>query len=236
MKVGTDSLLLGSWCDPQGAESILDIGTGSGLLSLMMAQKSDTGCRITALELDELAAQQAQENVAASPWPDKITVFNEDFLFWKEKAAQQFPLIISNPPWFEFAPSAAHNAKNQQRDVARTKARQQHSLTLFALFNGVSRLLSDSGSFYFVLPKNAEDEVMSLITQLHFVVVAKIEVKATPKKAPYCQLWYLKKQSGQCLTPENSTEECVSELIVRDENGNYSEAYKTLCKPFYLNF
>lgn len=236
MKVGTDSMLLGSWCEPESATQILDIGCGTGLLSLMMAQKSEDNCQITALELDEPATQQALENVAASPWPDKIQVIHADFTSWQRTTKQHFSLIISNPPWFEFTPSAAHNADNQQRDKARTAARQQQSLPLASLFTGVANLLTDSGRFYFVLPSGAEKTVMGLIKEQCMQLVAIVNVKATPEKAPYCQLWCLKKNSGAGSAIDYLMDKPVSELIVRENEGVYSDAFKTLCQPFYLNF
>ncbi|BDX05486.1 tRNA1(Val) (adenine(37)-N6)-methyltransferase [Planctobacterium marinum] len=243
MKVSTDSLLLGSWCRPGSASTILDIGTGTGILSLMMAQKSHSSCRITAVEIDDDAALQAKENFRASPWPDKLTLFHADFSDWWQQNRQRYDVILANPPWFEYAPSAAHNTRNQQRDEKRTVARQQSTLNLELLFQSVATLLTSAGHFYLVLPASAELQVEMLAEKLHFGLLARLDVKATPAKAPYCQLWHLGDQAEELngddinRDPENNLRaQSIQEIIVRDVKGDYTDTYKTLCRDFYLNF
>ncbi|MDE5207319.1 methyltransferase [Citrobacter amalonaticus] len=98
MKVGTDGILLGAWAPVAGVKRILDIGTGSGLLALMLAQRTDESVIVDAVELDSDAAVQAQENVADSPWADRVSVQAEDVQSWAERQTIKYDLIISNPP------------------------------------------------------------------------------------------------------------------------------------------
>lgn len=243
MKVNTDSLLLGSWCQPGAANTILDIGTGTGILSLMMAQKSHSNCQIIAVEIDDDAAFQAQDNFQASPWPDKLTLFHTNFASWWHHNRQQYDVILANPPWFEHAPSAAHNASNQQRDAKRTVARQQSALNLELLFQSVATLLASTGHFYLVLPASAEPQVEILTEKFHFEQLARLDVKATAAKAHYCQLWHFALRAaelnGDDISHDSENNLCsqsIQEIIIRDVKGDYTDAYKTLCRDFYLNF
>jgi tRNA1Val (adenine37-N6)-methyltransferase len=99
MKVGVDSVILGAWADIDEADSILDIGTGTGLLTLMMAQRSDA--KITAIEIDDIAYREALYNVESSPWSNKIRVIHSSFQDFAEKCTSEFDHIVSNPPYFE---------------------------------------------------------------------------------------------------------------------------------------
>ena len=99
MKVGTDGILLGAWAPVAGVKRILDIGTGSGLLALMLAQRTDESVTVDAVELDSDAAAQAQENVTQSPWADRVTVQAEDVQHWAARQTVKYDLIISNPPY-----------------------------------------------------------------------------------------------------------------------------------------
>ena len=101
MKVGTDGVLLGAWADVHSAQQILDLGTGSGLIALMLAQRSAAESQIHAVELDPAAAQQAQENVAASPWAEKVRVYQQDVFTFCQQTPVKFDLIVANPPYFE---------------------------------------------------------------------------------------------------------------------------------------
>ena len=103
MKVGTDGVLLGAWADVNSAQHILDLGTGSGLIALMLAQRSVAESQIYAVELDPAAAQQAQENVAASPWAEKVHVYQQDVFTFCQQTSVKFDLIVANPPYFESA-------------------------------------------------------------------------------------------------------------------------------------
>jgi len=100
MKVGTDGILLGAWADVSDCQRILDMGTGTGLVALMLAQRSHEHCQIEAVELDPLAAQQAQENFKASPWHNRLHLTRQDVQTYCQQTAHQFDLIVANPPYF----------------------------------------------------------------------------------------------------------------------------------------
>jgi tRNA1Val (adenine37-N6)-methyltransferase len=142
MKVGTDGVLLGAWVNVTGAKTILDIGTGSGLIALILAQRTKAETIIDAVEIGEDDSQQANENVLNSPWPGKIEICQaaiQDF-----KSNHLYDLIVSNPPFFNnsLTPSASN----------RKAARHTSSLSYEDLLCSVSRLLSDKGTFASILP------------------------------------------------------------------------------------
>ena len=141
MKVGTDGTLLGAWASLRSAGTILDIGTGTGLIAIMAAQRSPEA-RITAIDIDADCITQARENVAASPWSDRIEVVHsslQDF-----EPAIRFERIISNPPYFVDS--------LRSPDAARSTARHTDTLPFAELSQGVSRLLSPTGRFALILP------------------------------------------------------------------------------------
>lgn len=155
MKVGTDALLFGAWVDHAGARRILDIGTGTGVLALIAAQRN-SGARIDAVEIDGDAAEQAKANAAASPWGDRIAVHNMDAR--RLRVSDPFDLIISNPPYYD---GQAASASAQAR-VAKHGA----DLALAELFDCAARLLGDEGRFCIIAPSNREPEMLRLAHHL----------------------------------------------------------------------
>ena len=101
MKVGTDSILLGAWTDVKHCKNILDMGSGTGLLALMLAQRTEEKCQIQAVELDPIAAKQAQENINDSVWKNRIQLIQTDIQHFLQTTEQTFDLIVANPPYFE---------------------------------------------------------------------------------------------------------------------------------------
>ncbi len=147
MKVGTDGVLLGAWADVRDAKSILDIGTGSGIIALVMAQRSRQDAKIDAVELLEGDAGQALENVLSSPWPDKISVVNTSIQ--KFDPAGKYDLIVCNPPFF--SKSLLPPGQN------RTSARHDLHLSHDDLIKSAGRLLSPSGKLCIILPPGEGD-------------------------------------------------------------------------------
>ncbi len=143
MKVGTDGILLGAWAPVADVKRILDIGTGSGLLALMLAQRTDDNVPIDAVELDAGAAMQAQENVAHSPRPHRITVHTDDIQRWAPRQTVRFDLIISNPPYYEPGVECA----TPQREQARYTATLDHQTLL------LRRIVLPKMAFCVVLPE-----------------------------------------------------------------------------------
>lgn len=146
MKVGTDGILLGAWADVSDCQRILDMGTGTGLIALMLAQRSHEHCQIEAVELDLLAAQQVQENFQASPWHNRLHLTYQDVQTYCQKTAHQYDLIVANPPYF----TQGVECKNDERALARY-VQQSHLDWL----NWAASCLSEKGKISFVLPYEA---------------------------------------------------------------------------------
>ncbi|KAG6336012.1 hypothetical protein ID866_3077 [Astraeus odoratus] len=146
MKVGTDGILLGAWAPVAGVKRILDIGTGSGLVALMLAQRTEEHVTIDAVELDAQAAGQAGENVAESPWADRITVKCADVLAWAPEQTARYDLIVSNPPYYEPGVECGTPEREQ--------ARYTGSLDHKALLVNAAELISEEGFFCVVLPES----------------------------------------------------------------------------------
>ncbi len=142
MKVGTDGVLLGAWTDTTGIQQILDIGTGTGLIALMLAQRSHA--HIDAVEIDESACIQARENVERSPWSEHIQVYHNSIQDYVTTCPKRYDLLVSNPPFFENAYKAP--------DKARTLARHSDSLRQVDILQVGSQLLHDSGRLAVIYP------------------------------------------------------------------------------------
>lgn len=214
MKVGTDGVLLGAWASVRPAGSLLDIGTGTGLVALMLAQRSPSNVSITALEIDPDAAAQARENVERSPWKERIAVKEADFRTFRDG---QFDVIVSNPPYFTDSLSCP--------DQQRTRARHNDSLTYEELVEGVSRLLSPAGVFSVVIPMDVADRVTELAALKGLYPVRQLLVRTKPDAAPKRTLIAFSLTPGECE---------VEELLTEVARHQYSPEYIALTRDFYL--
>jgi tRNA1Val (adenine37-N6)-methyltransferase len=218
MKVGTDGLLLGAWTPlPPAGSGILDIGAGSGLLSIMLAQRTLGANPIDAIELDEAAAEQARTNVANSPWPDAVQLIKGDILTYHTK--KRYRLIVSNPPFF-------HNAMPAQ-DARRHQARHSNSLPLQALLQTARQLLAADGVLALVLPLDTADALVELAQQQGWQLSQYCAVHSKVEKPVQRVLLSL---SLQPQITRHST------LIIHQADGDYSADYKALLRDFYLKF
>lgn len=216
MKVGTDGVLLGAWASVQGAHRILDIGTGTGLVALMLAQRSLPDANIIALEIDEAAARQAEENVACSPWKDRIEVVKQDFLSYQ--SSDKFDVIVSNPPYFV----DSLNCPDRQRNMAR----HNHSLTYEKLLERVADLLVEEGLFTIVIPTDVADRVRTIASVYGLHAVSWLNVMTKPGGVSKRTL----------ITFSFNNQECViEELLTEVARHQYSEEYKALTREYYLN-
>lgn len=214
MKVGTDGVLLGAWADVSSAHSILDIGTGTGLIALMVAQRSEA-C-VTALEIDVEASKQALENVERSPWNDKIKVLN---LSLQEYDSQmKYDHIISNPPYF--------NQSLKSPKEGRTTARHTDTLSYDDLLKGVARLLEERGTFSVILPSSEKECFVTLAEQYHLHPVRITEVLPTPVSTPKRFMAEFTFQVVECQQ--------TSLTIESAGRHQYSDEYKQLTEQFYL--
>ncbi|MBU2976639.1 methyltransferase [Alteromonas sp. C1M14] len=223
MKVSTDSLILGSWAKVDNGYRILDIGTGTGLLTLMLMQKAPNTAFATAVEIDEEAVEQAKSNVLCSPWASRIDVLHTDITTLQ--ATERYDVIISNPPYFAYnnAPTTAYDKASN----ARLTARLDTGLGVEKLMNIVAGLLADSGVFYCVYPASRDDEIRQGARQNQLNLRACLHIASVPGSAPYLH--------GYSFTRQR-TEPVFSSLTIRDENQQYTSEYRRLCKDYYLHF
>jgi tRNA1Val (adenine37-N6)-methyltransferase len=218
MKVNTDGVLLGAWVNSSDPQNILDVGTGTGLIALMLAQKF-TG-HIDAVEIEPDAYQQAVENVSASSWHHRIQVLNQSFQDYSLAASrQQFDLIVSNPPFFE---------NSLKTPVAeRNLARHNDLLSTSDLLTGVDKLLLPEGRFCVILPY-IESQLLVVDAALHnLYCVRKTNIRPVSDKKVNRVLMEFRRERSKLL--EN-------ELIIRLGESSYSEEYKRLTSDFYLFF
>ena len=212
MKVNTDGILLGAIADISNVQRILDMGTGSGLVALMLAQRTEDRCQITALELEENAYQQAVENVKNSAWSARINVVHGDVM--NAVFSEKFDLIVSNPPYF----SQSLATRNPQRDLARTVV-QSHLDWL----NQAKEWLNETGKITFILPVDAGEKLIQE-TAIHCISrwLISPKVNSLPKR--------------MIVTFSPTFAPCQEEhLTIYQQDQQYSEAFKHFTREFYLN-
>ena len=214
MKVGTDAMLFGSLAEFEGKGRALDIGTGTGVLSLMLAQRFPE-LEIDALEIDLPAFEEAQSNVENSPFSGRIRVLPGDFTQYPFPG--KYELIFSNPPYFE----KAFLSGNEQKD----RARHTQSLDFSVLFQKAASLLSDSGEFQLILPHSTREQIIALASGHHLFLRKVITIFGKEKQAVRCIFFFSK--SGNSSLEEN--------LTVRENDGDYTQAYKNLTREFHYN-
>ena len=218
MKVGTDGLLLGAWAPlPPAGSAILDIGAGSGLISLMLAQRTAGACPIDAIELDAQAAMQAGTNVANSPWPNAVQLIKGDILTYQTD--KRYRLIVSNPPFFQQALPA--------QDARRQQARHNDSLPFAGLLQAGARLLSDDGELVLILPVESATAFLALAAQQGWQLGQYCEVHSKAGKPVKRVLFSLSWQAQSAAK---------SQLHIHHATGEYSADYRRLLQDFYLKF
>ncbi|MHC5308611.1 tRNA1(Val) (adenine(37)-N6)-methyltransferase [Myroides sp. LJL116] len=220
MKVGTDGVLLGAWTPlVNNPQTILDIGAGTGLLSLMMAQRSDAE-QIDAVEIDELAHEQAVENFEDSPWGDRLFCYHADLEAFAHEMDMEYDLIISNPPFY--------SEDYLTNDKTRDKARFQSSLPFDLLIEAVEYFLSPTGVFSIIIPYKEEDVIIRLAAEFDIYPFQVTRVKGH-KDAPI-------KRSLLAFSRKRIEQIPLDELILEIERHNYTPEYKAITKDFYLNY
>ena len=215
MKVGTDSVLLGAWTPAVAPARILDIGAGTGLLSLMMAQRFPQAY-ICAVECDTLAAQECQENISRAPWPHIVVKTQDIRLFQDEK----YDLIISNPPFF--------SEKTLSPVAARALSRSNEHLPFSELLQCVSALLSPTGLFSVVIPYKEEKDFLE-IARLQGLYPKQLLHVRGHHEAPI-------KRSLLLLSFEKVLHPLTQTLVIEKERHQYTQEYQELTKNFYLKF
>ncbi|WP_246011583.1 tRNA1(Val) (adenine(37)-N6)-methyltransferase [Flavobacterium piscinae] len=218
MKVGTDSVLLGAWCPIENNPfSVLDIGAGTGILSLMIAQRSHAE-QIDAIEIDEDAYEQCVENFENSPWGDRIFCFHAGLDEFVEEPEDEYDLIISNPPFY----TEDFKTENSQRDLARF----QDAMPFENLVEAANLLLSENGIFAVIIPHKEEESFIDLCAEVELYPVKVTRVKGTPTTEIKRSLLAFKRYELPVLEAD--------ELIIEINRHEYTDDYINLTKDFYL--
>lgn len=217
MKIGTDGVLLGAWVplDPT-IHSILDIGTGTGVIGLMMAQRSIAGV-IDGIEIDADAYEQAVENFEASMWADRLFCYHASFQEFVAEMDEEYDLIITNPPFFV----EDYKTSNKKRDLARF----EDALPFEHIIAGSVQLLSESGKIAMIVPYKEEQRLLHLAGQAGLFPERITRVKGTPTTEIKRSLLLLGFESKNA-TPDT--------LIIEKERHQYTQAYVALTSDFYL--
>ena len=217
MKVGTDGVLLGAWtnieCNPN---SVLDIGSGTGIIALMLAQRSNAEL-IDAIEIEEDAYEQCVENFENSPWSDRLFCYHASLQEFTDEVEEKYDLIISNPPFY----TDDFKSKNTQRDIARFSS----AMPFKHLVKSVSKLLSENGKFTVIIPFKEEEQFITLASKVNLFPNRILRVKGnhnTEIKRSLLEFSFSK--------IEIKTEE----LTIEKGRHNYTNDYVNLTKDFYL--
>ena len=216
MKVGTDGVLLGAWAPIENAHRLLDIGTGTGLVALMLAQRSLSDSNIVALEVDKAAYEQAQENVAHSPWSQRIEVCHGDFRQFC--AEEKFDVIVSNPPYFV----NSLLSPNEQRAMARHTG----LLTYEELLYGVTRLLTNEGRFTVIVPTVVSHSMKEVARKYGLYPVKQLDIQTKPGGVP--------KRTLICFSFREHFLQ-IETMLIEFARHQYSPEYIELTKDFYLH-
>ena len=218
MKIGTDGVLLGAWTPiDNNPFSILDIGTGTGIIGLMLAQRSNAE-QIDALEIDEDAYEQAVDNFENSPWSDRLFCFHAGLDEFVEEPEDEYDIIVSNPPFY----SEDFKSENEQRDLARF----QDAMPFEDLIEAADLLLSENGIFSVIIPYKEEENFITLANEYELYPLKITRVKGTPITEI--------KRSLLAFSRNETTDLVVNELIIEVERHVYTPKYIALTKEFYL--
>lgn len=233
MKVGTDGVLLGAWAniehlpetEPGKPYAVLDIGAGTGIISLMLCQRlseANINCQIEAIEIDEEAANQASENFRNSPWGEKITIHPDSLEVFQQKVEssdnKKYSLIASNPPFY--------NATLKPEDKGRATARHKDSLPIADIAEFASQHLTQEGRLALIYPTDYDSEVMTAMVLNHLHPIRICDVLTKVGKA--CK----RRMAEFSLTARPVIRE---QLAIRNAEGKYTEEYLRLTDAFYLH-
>ncbi len=216
MKVGTDAVLLGAWANVENAKNILEIGCGSGVISLMLAQGSKA--QIEAIDIDKNSVIQANENFQISPWPNQLNAFHFSLNDFRKEISKKFDLIVSNPPFF--------NDSLKSPNKNKTRSKHTDELNYSDLAQGIQHFLSPQGKACLVLPYTESKTFIELARIEKLFLNNQLLIKPKVDKKPNRVLM-------EFSFKKSATEE--NEIYLREADNSFSENYKDLCKDYYLN-
>ncbi len=217
MKIGTDSVLLGAWASLENNPlSVLDIGAGTGILSLMLAQRSPAEL-IDAIEIDDDAYEQCVDNFETSPWGDRLFCYHASLEEFVDEIEDKYDLIISNPPFY----SEDYKTENEQRDLARFT----DAIPFEHLIESVSKLLSENGSFSVIIPFKEQELFIELASKSNLFPKRILHVRGNSTSDKKRSLLEFSFRESDIKT---------TELIIEIERHQYTEDYINLTKDFYL--
>ena len=218
MKVGTDGVLLGAWTPTNhNPNSILDIGAGTGIIALMLAQRTSAE-QIDALEIDEDAYEQATDNFENSPWSDRLFCYHAGLDEFVEEPEDEYDLIVCNPPFY----TEDYKTDNEQRDLARFS----DAMPFEELIEAADLLLSENGVFSVIIPYKQEKKFVVLANEFELYPVKTTRVKGTPISEI--------KRSLLAFSRNKQDDFPIDELIIETARHIYTEEYIVLTKDFYL--
>lgn len=219
MKVGTDGVLLGAWANGADANNILDIGSGSGLIALMMAQRFQRA-KIDAIEIEEEAYEQSLVNFLNAPFNKNIQGFHASLQEWLRFTNRQYDLMICNPPYFY----KGFPVENEKRKLARNAEYLQPEVLINTFINRSTK----NGILSLILPVEEGEKFILNGTAANIYCIRKTIVYSKPDRLPIRMLLEFSKLNSEII---------ITELIIENEGQhNYTEAYKALTKDFYLKF
>lgn len=217
MKVGTDGVLLGAWVNINNAQSILDVGSGTGLIALMLAQRSNA--TIDAVEIDESSHLQAVDNVKKSTWSSRVRLINNSFQSFASEGIPAYDLIVSNPPYF------VNSLKPPE--MGRSFARHAEQLPHTELIEGVIKLVKPSGRFCGIFPYVEGNVFVASAAKKGLFCIRRLNVTSKPKGV-------VKRILVEFSFNRQPIDE--STLSIYSNDGGYTDEYKELTKDFYLAF
>ena len=217
MKVGTDGVLLGAWVNVDGVQCVLDVGTGSGLISLMIAHRNSQA-KVLGIDIDADAVSQAEENFRHSPFADRLKAdvfdFNSQF---STLNSQPFHLIVCNPPFF--------TEDTQAPDAARATARNNDHLPFDVLIENAAKMLSDNGRFAVIIPYSEASNFVLTASTFGLYLLHRCDVKTTPRKPVRRTLLEFGKYVSETQ---------FETLVLHNADGTLSQSYQSLTSDFYL--
>ncbi|WP_373521544.1 tRNA1(Val) (adenine(37)-N6)-methyltransferase [Aquiflexum sp.] len=218
MKISTDGVVLGAFAGRGNPKNILDIGAGTGVVSLMLAQRFPNAM-ITGIEIDKDAAKQASENIHQSPWSNRIKILNQSLQEFQRKQDIKFDLIVSNPPYFP--------KHLKSIDQKRNLALHNDSLSFFDLANGIYSLMENKGHCWLILPPEQMDTINKIFEFLGLFITEKLDLRDKQNKNIIRTIQDFSYSKGAIKK---------SIINIKDESGEYSKDYSELLNEFLIIF